>query len=59
VASDSSVARSASVNTSGAFGRPVRMLFPLVEQTRGLCDLFHFLQGQDTRRDAPIYGMSK
>src|SRR2546427_12062768 len=48
VASDSTVARSASVNTSGAFGRPVRMLSLLVEQTRKACHLFRFLQGQDT-----------
>ena len=33
VASDSKLSRSAAVNTSGAFGRPVGISFPLVEQT--------------------------
>ena len=48
VASDSKLSRSASVNTSGAFGRPVRMRFPLVEQTHKGRHLFLFLQGQYT-----------
>jgi hypothetical protein len=51
VASDSKLSRSASVNTSEAFGRPVRMLSPLVEQTRKRRYLFRLLQGQDTRLD--------
>src|SRR5262245_16463418 len=43
------VVRSASVNTRGAFGRPVRMPVLLVNQTGQSCELFRFLQGQDTR----------
>src|SRR5262249_20736152 len=48
VASDSKLSRSASVNTSEAFGRPVRMRSLLVEQARKGRHLFRFLQGQDT-----------
>src|SRR5207244_10206808 len=47
-ANEVSVARSGFVSTTGAFGRPVRMPVLLLRQTGESCDLFHFLQGQDT-----------
>src|SRR5438128_10722665 len=48
-ANEVSVARSGFVSTTGAVGRPVRMPVLLLRQAGESCDLFHFLQGQDTR----------
>src|SRR5260370_12128929 len=53
-ASESRVTRSSGLTTNGVFGRPVRMLCLLIEQTNGTRNLFSLFQGQDTRFHSPL-----